>query len=284
MDYTEATFPARDGYPLAVSVYTPDTSSEHTVIISGATAVKRNRYHKYAQFLCAQGLTVLSYDYRGIGGSLGGNIRGVPGTMRDWGENDLAGIVAEAAKRFPSSKLVMVGHSVGGQLIGLAENNHLIVALLAVAVQSGYWRLWPWPQQLVLAGLWYVAMPVLTQALSYFPAKALRLGEDLPRGVALEWARWCRHPLYIVDEQGRAIRERFKAFDRPILAYSISDDWMAPRLAVETLMGFYENADVEHRHIRPHDFGITRLGHFGFFREGGREPLWCETIEWIVRH
>ena len=32
-------------------------------------------------------------------------------------------------------------------------------------------------------------MPAVTALLGYFPGRALRLGDDLPRGVAMQWAR-----------------------------------------------------------------------------------------------
>jgi predicted alpha/beta hydrolase len=38
--------------------------------------------------------------------------------------------------------------------------------------------------------------------------------------------------------------------------------------------------NVTRRHIRPADYGLQRLQHMGFFREGA-EPLWQEVIEWL---
>ena len=204
--------------------------------------------------------------------------------MRQWAEYDLAGVLEGVAEYFSSSKKVLlVGHSAGGQLLGLCANNRLVAAMLAVASQSGYWPLWPAPRRFLLATLWYVWMPVLTRAVSYFPARRLGLGENLPPGVALEWARWCRSPDYVVDDLGKPLREHFEQFRGSILAYSFDDDSMAPRAAVESLMSFYSNTEVEMRYVRPADVGVARIGHFGFFSEKFKDTLWLDSLEWLTQ-
>src|SRR6266508_4370644 len=139
MEVTDITIPAKDGYPLAASLYRPqrDEMRDATVVVSSATAVKRGFYDKFARFLCQHGFTVLTYDYRGIGGSLRGDIKAFDGRMHQWGENDLAGILEGARKCSPASKkLLLVGHSAGGQLLGLCANSGLVSAMLAIAAQN----------------------------------------------------------------------------------------------------------------------------------------------------
>ena len=117
--------------------------------------------------------------------------------------------------------------------------------------------------------------------LGYFPAKKLGLGEDLPGGVAREWARWCRNPNYISDERGVPLRPYFDDFSGPLLAYSFSDDRFAPRAAVEALLGFYHRARKEHRHLSPADLKVDAIDHFGWLRESFRSPLWEEMASWL---
>ena len=284
MRTTEMSLSARDGFALAGTLYEPTAGGEQTVIISSATAVRRRYYDRFACFLCGYGLRVITFDYRGIGDSLRGGIKKAEGTMRDWGENDLAGVVHSAAAHWPGARLQVVGHSAGGQFVGLVPGNERITALLTVGAQSGYWRLWPRPRRYLFATLWYLLMPGLTGLLGYFPAKRLGLGEDLPGGVALEWARWCRNPAFIIDTDGSPLRQHFETLASPILAYSIADDPLAPQQAVETLLSYYARASTEHRHIHPLDLGLAPLGHFGFFRDKSRTTLWQESLQWLLRH
>jgi predicted alpha/beta hydrolase len=44
------------------------------------------------------------------------------------------------------------------------------------------------------------------------------------------------------------------------------------------MMRAYPN--VTRRHIAPADYGLSRLQHMGFFKDGS-EPLWREAIEWL---
>jgi predicted alpha/beta hydrolase len=101
------------------------------------------------------------------------------------------------------------------------------------------------------------------------------MGEDLPQGVALEWARWCRSPEYLGDWSGHA---RLRA---PLLAIGFADDPFAPRDAVAALVERYGSAEKEHRHVRPADAGAAKIGHFGFFREGVTPGLWADVADWL---
>lgn len=273
---------ARDGRALAATRYAAAGDGDRVVIVNGATGVKRSYYDRYARFLAGHGFEVLTYDYRGIGGSAEGGIRAQDCDMRQWGEIDVASAIDHAVQRYPGRRLFAVGHSAGGQMFGLADNNDRVDALFAVSAQSGYWKHWSGLPRWRLALLWHVLMPGLVSVLSYFPSRRIGFGEDLPGGVAREWARWCRHPDYLVDREGRPLREHFEGYRGRIRACVVADDWMAPRAAVEALMGFYRAAQVEIGTLAPADVGAKALGHFGYFREAGK-PAWQESLEWLRR-
>jgi predicted alpha/beta hydrolase len=272
--------PARDGRALAATRYSATMPGDKVVIVNSATGVKRGLYHRYARFLADNGLEVLTYDYRGIGDSAEGGIRAQRCTMREWGEIDVASVIDYAAARYPGRRLFAVGHSAGGQMFGLADNNARVEGLFAVSAQSGYWKHWRGAPRWRLALLWHLLMPGMVSLFSYFPSKRIGLGENLPGDVAREWARWCRHPDYLVDREGRPLRQHFEAYRGRIRACVIGDDWMAPQAAVEALMGFYRSAEVELKTLQPADAGAKALGHFGYFREIGK-PLWGESLAWF---
>jgi predicted alpha/beta hydrolase len=197
--------------------------------------------------------------------------------MRHWAERDLAGMISWAAGRSARTRLYALGHSFGGQAVGLAPNADRLEALVTVGAQSGYWGHWPSPQRYGYAMLWYAGMPILSRLLGYFPSRRLGLGEDLPRGVALQWARWYRRPEYLGDYGGH------QSFDALLLAISFSDDRFAPRAAVEALHTQDGSANLVYRHLTPGDAGTDRVGHFGFFREGRVPGLGDEVASWLER-
>ena len=128
------------------------------------------------------------------------------------------------------------------------------------------------------AALWYAAIPLVTRVAGYFPARFFRLGEDLPRGVALQWARWCRTPSYLGDWSGH------RAFTAPILSIGFMDDAFAPPLAVEALHAHYGSRAQQRWLIAPEELGAERIGHFGFFRPGVTPTLWRDVADWLGRH
>ena len=268
--------PARDGYPLAASVFGDGPGA---VVVNSATAVPRHYYRAYAEALAAEGYTVITYDYRGIGDSRRGPLRGFAATVADWALLDMAGVVDHVAETFAPRSLFLVCHSVGGQIAGLLDNAGLVDGMVTVSSQSGYWRYQGRGQRLPVAVHTRLTLPVLARTLGYVPWSRFSSAEDLPRGVALQWSRWCRDPRYVLSDPTLPL-ERYADFRAPVLAYSVDDDaWGTPR-SVDAMMSAYPS--VERRHLRPRDHGLERLGHFGFFRRESR-AVWGETFAWLAR-
>ena len=274
----DLTIPATDGFPLGGTEFGEAAGAERVVLIAPATGVRRRLYRPFAVFLSGRGLTAVTWDWRGTGDSRPNSLRGFRTRMRDWGTRDLAGVIDWASARYPRARLMAVGHSFGGQSIGLAPNRDRLRALVTVGAQSGYWGHWPRPQRYMYATLWYAGVPMLTRLAGYFPARLFRLGEDLPRGVALEWARWCRRPSYLGDWSGHRV------FTAPLLAIGFMDDAFAPPAAIDALHARYGSRKQQRWSIAPEELGASRIGHFGFFREGVTPTLWQDVGDWLQEH
>jgi predicted alpha/beta hydrolase len=276
--------PARDGYPLAGTHIMPEGQARAAVVLASATGVPRRFYERFARYLGEAGLAALTLDYRGIGDSAPERLRGFSATLYTWGEQDLGGGLDWLAARYPGRPLLLVGHSVGGQIAGFAPGAERIAGALMVACQSGYWGLWPTLRgKAAMWFLWHALIPGFTWALGYLPMRAFRQGEDLPRDVALEWARWGRHPDYLgslIKAQGLTGHARFRA---PIRSLCIADDTYAPRPTVERLLTLYSSAPSELAVIHPHEVGAKSIGHFGFFRDRFRDNLWRDARAWLER-
>jgi predicted alpha/beta hydrolase len=272
------TFEAADGHPLAGRRYESGTPPIGAVLINGATGVPQRYYASYARFLAQRGFAVMTYDYRGTGNSRYHAATPQQLTMRNWGELDAVAALDHLHASHPRLPLLAVGHSVGGQLLGLMPNNHKLAGAIGIAAQSGYWRLWPRALQPRMAALWYLAIPGLVALRGEVPRGVI--GEALPAGVAREWARWCRHPDFIVDGHGRALRRHFDSWRMPLRLYAIGDDVLyAPQAAVERLASYFTRITPELRVLQPSALGATRIGHFGFFREAMPRGAWQETAD-----
>lgn len=263
-----------DGAPLVATEF---GHGERAILLAGATGVPQRFYTRFAQHLAGRGLRVLTLDYRGIGQSRAEVPP--PDSMRSWAEDDL-----DAAIRYlrdTSAAVAVVGHSFGGQALGLCPSNAAVCALLGVSAQSGHWRLWDGIDRAWMWTMMHVVLPAILTVRRDVPGGVL--GPDpLPGAVAREWARWCRGPHYIADATGQPLRDGFAQWTGQARLYEISDDHRyAPPRAVAELASFYARARVEIQRRTPQDWGVDRLGHFDFFRPTARAG-WDEAADWLT--
>lgn len=274
-------FPAVDGYPLAGTVFEPSSAPRAVVLIASATAVPRQYYAKFARYLAEQGFKAITFDYRGIGGSRPkGSLRNFKVRMRDWAALDITAAIDYAAALAGEKPLLYVGHSFGGQALGQLSNNHKISRALFAASQIGYWNLFPAPEKYRVWFMLRILGPLTAQIFGYVPGK-FGMGEDLPKGVFMEWASWCMKPRYLYDDETLDARANFPNYKGALRAIGMSDDDWAPPVAVAGLIAGYTGTKPEHITVTPESAGVKKIGHFGYFREPSREPLWREAAEWL---
>ena len=276
---------APDGYSLAGTIFQPPSIRvvDRVVVVASAMGVRHPFYYPLSEYMAGRGAAVVCFDYRGIGGSRPRRLRGFEARLRDWGRLDLGGVIAWSRAAFPARPVAIVAHSVGGQILGLAVQDGAVDSALTVAAQSGYWRHWTGAGRLRVATLWFLLIPTLTRVLGYFPSRWFRIGEDLPAGVAREWAHWGRHPEYVLGRLPPGERAGFAAYRGRLKAVRISDDDLAPEAAARALLDFYPNARREAATIHPSDAKVASIGHFGFFRERVGECLWSPEVDWLFR-
>ncbi|HVR41549.1 MAG TPA: alpha/beta fold hydrolase, partial [Thermoanaerobaculia bacterium] len=254
-----------DGLTLRGTLYRADRGP--ALLIASALGVKRRYYDAFARAAAERGMNVVTFDYRGIGDSAPPRIRDSRASMVEWGRFDVDAMIAWIAANV-AEDVAYLGHSAGAQLTGLAPNAHRIRSAFFLTAGSGYWRHWSGIRGLGLGALW-IAMPLISRTLGYFPSKVLGLGsEDLPAGVAAQWATWGKHRDYLFSTITDEERARYHAFTAPILAWSMEGDHYAPRRAVDALLRFYPNAPITREHIED-----RTIGHFGFFRRNIGEHL-----------
>lgn len=278
------TVSTKDGFTLAAHRFAAHGNTKAVIVLPTAMGVKQDFYFPFAQFLAQQGFSVLTFDYRGSGASVPDrfrrSLRGFRANLFDWAEDYNAAVRAAKAwhRHVP---LLVIGHSLGGQLPGLLPDNHLIDGIITVAAGSGYWRdNVPQLKRFVWL-IWYLVAPVSTTLFGYFPGKKMKIVGDLPKGVIFQWMQWCKNPHYVVDHKGQPIRSGYENLRVPLLAMSFTDDEMMSRRSIDSLHDFYRNAMVERRYIRPDDVRARRIGHFGFFRPEFQPTLWNQAVGWM---
>jgi predicted alpha/beta hydrolase len=275
---------AADNYRLAATHYYPDVVShdaEQFIVIGGATGVPRGFYKRFAQYAASRGVHVITTDYRGIGDSKQGSLKGFEMEYADWSRYDLAAAVQWAAKR---GKVWLVGHSLASHAIGQLPDANVLQAAYICGGGAGWHGWMPRPERYKVQLQWHLIGPVMTRIYGYHPMSKLGMGEDLPIGVYRDWKHWCQYPHYFFDDpkpRARAIAARFAEVRIPIAAVAATDDLWAPPGSRDAFFKHFTNAAVERIDITPASLNVKAIGHMGYYRTTVGEQLWPQMMQWL---
>lgn len=274
-------FYTEDGFHLAGTLFesTQGPAADGPVIlISSATAVPRRFYRNFAQYIADNGArAVLTYDYRGVGTRLT-RAQSRKLRMSDWAVQDFPAAVRELRRRYREASLVGLGHSFGGQALGLSGVADKFARYMTISAGSGYLgftreaaRLW--------RGMNLVAYP-LAFVLGRVPHWA-GIGESLPFGAFNQWRRWCNSPDYFFSDPSVPQIVRFADVRTPMMAVGFEDDPWATRQSIEALMAWYAGTSIKLQWYTPQEAGAP-IGPFGFFRKEHKEFLWPHIADWLT--
>ena len=274
------TFASQDGWALEGSLYR-GADPKMAILISAGTGFPRSFYHHAALYLAGQGAVVLTYDYRGMGGSNTDPSGFAEIEYTDWGRYDMPAAVARLADAAAGLPVTHVAHSVGGHFLGLMPNHDAIARHAFVSVGTGYFGGHHLSYRPVGMFFWWLLGPLLIWKNGAVTPGIGWQGEALPPKLFRTWRRWSmRRPYLTVDFGGRMEPQHYSEVTSPIRAWVFPDDPIATPRAAADLLGSYPNAPSEIVKRAPADLGVKRIAHEGAFRKG-REKLWGEIWDWL---
>lgn len=264
-----------DDYLLRGTFFRAQTrDASEPVLLCPATGVPQTFYFKFCTWLSEQGFDVLVFDYRGIGQSLHGHVRDSDASLQQWGELDQPAALDWLLEYTNSTQVRLLGHSAGGQMLGILPNHKAIKCAVGVASSTGYFGGMPPTKRALATLLMKGYMPLSVCLLKYANSKSIGWGEDLPGKVALQWRDWCSRPGYVLNSLGSSIQNDYHAeFDAPITVLHADDDWIATSANVADLLRLYPRAEKQVIRLAPSDYGYPSIGHIEMFRSS-RNKLW----------
>ena len=281
-------FPTKDGYTIHGTYFSPvgAARSKCAVVFNAGAGIVSKSYRNFASFLAVSGIPVLTYDYRGIGQSKPPSLRHFSATIEDWAEFDCAAAIDWMHSRCAQARLVGIGHSVGSLLFGGAPNSGKLDGLIMIGAHTGFYGDYRRSYRLPMAVLWHAVMPAFTHLFGYFPGRLLRLGDDIPKGVAMQWARR-RTPIsrssstaLPINRMQRLVK-RFSQTKLDTLIVTFTDDGFATEAGAARVRDYFPRLTVEHWLISPSQIGVKRIGHFGFFRQQARFSMWPKIVNYL---
>lgn len=267
---------AADGRSLAAWIHEP-ANARGSVVILGAYATPARYYRRFAEWLSEHGYRVLRFDYRGIGESQAGPIQREQATTTDWALLDARAALDWLARQ-PGPKLG-VGHSFGGQLIGILDQMQILDRLYTMGSQLGWHGYYDGLARYRMWGMFKVVMPLATRAFGYLPGWT-GIGEDVPSPAMLEWLKWLSSPRYLLDFVPDA-EARFKRYRTPTRVLGLTDDSLAPPRGIEALWRCLDPEIAELSIVKPQHFGMQKVDHFGFFRPHPGLTMWEDCLAWL---
>jgi predicted alpha/beta hydrolase len=251
------------------------------LMISPATGFPQTFYFKVAAYAAARGYDTLVFDYRGMGRSAPRDLSTETTRMSDWGLIDMRAALDVLSSRAAGLPLATLGHSVGGQFLGLLANHSLARAHVQIATSVGYWRWEHAPFKYLAWWFWHVHGPMMLALKGYVPTGGGWSGLPLPRGVYEEWRRWCLRTSHFGPDLTTYLTDNvFAKIRAPVLSVAFEDDAIATRRTVEELRRFFPGAGFDVRWYAPRDVGGP-IGHGGFFSSRFADSLWRPTFDWI---
>ncbi|MCU4638887.1 alpha/beta hydrolase family protein [Acinetobacter courvalinii] len=265
----------KDGYQLAAQFYPVLNSDKpYPILICPATGITKNFYHAFAQWLNQQGYPVLSFDFRGIGESLHGALKDSTASINDWGMYDIPAAIEALLNRTQAEKVIIVGHSAGGQLLGIASNYHKVAKVLAIAGSTGHVKGLKGKTKVLAPVMFNIIFPVSSLVKGYGATQFIGMGENLPKNVAKQWAEFCSKPGYVMNAIGKTIFEDYhQQIQCPITSFWATDDEIATHSNVKDLLRLYPNAQTKLIELNPQQLGYKQIGHMLMFKKS-HQKIW----------
>ena len=277
------TITCNDGIKLAGTLYTPE-KLKGAVLIAPATGIVRQFYTSFAKHLANNGFGVITFDNRGIGGSLHGNINDSKASLVDWGQLDATAALEYLQHEFPNTSYHLVGHSAGGQLVGLMPNAHLLSSIFNFGCSSGSFS--GWGQKSKLNGHIFLGtfIPLSNLIFGHTKSQWVGMGEPLPKKVASQWRKWCYGKGYVKVAFGKEITKHYyDSLEVPSYWINASDDGIATNANVDDMIAVFDKLPAKKLELHPEKYGYKDIGHMKFFSKK-RNKLWSIAIDWLEEH
>jgi len=273
-----------DKTQLAATLYTPEKQPKGAILFGPATGIKRQFYTGMATFLAENGYAVLTFDNRGIGESLNGTIKQSDASLQCWGEQDMPAALNALQQAFPDTQYHFIGHSAGGQLLGLMHNAHQLSSIYNYACSSGSLRNMKMPYYAKAQLFMNVFIPVSNLIFGHTKSQLMGMGEPLPSAAASQWRQWCNGQGYIKTVLGKSIVQHYyDDIDVPSMWVNATDDDIAITENVRDMISVFSKMQAQTLTLHPQEHDLKEIGHMRFFSRKS-QPLWQHTLDWLAQH
>lgn len=280
MEISEIKITCEDEHVLAGTLFKPD-KYKGAIMLAPATGIKRQFYQAFATYLAENEYCVVSFDNRGIGQSKGQSLNKVNASLSNWGILDMTAVLDYLKEHFPNIDYHVIGHSAGGQLVGLMKNALELKSMFNFGSSSGSLKYAKYPFKLKSTFWLNVYIPLSNLLFGHAKSQWVGMGEPLPKQVGKEWSKWCSGTGYVkVDLDKNLKTHLYDTLEFNSMWVHAEDDPIANAETVKDMVRVYSKINADVLTLRPEDYGFTEIGHMKFFSKK-RKVLWQLAIDWL---
>ncbi len=278
--FENVTINCADDYSLSGRFYpSKQSTAKLPILVCPATGITQGFYHNFCEWLSEQGSDVLVFDFRGIGQSLHGAIRDSNASIQDWGQLDIPAAIDALLFKTHQNQVILLGHSAGGQLLGIVPNYDKVAQVISVSGSTGHVKGLKGRTKRMAPVMFNLIFPVSSLFKGYGATNFLGMGENLPKNVAKQWAQFCSKPGYVINAIGKTIFDDYHhEIQCPITVYWSSDDEIATEVNVKDLLRLYPNASTKMIELKPQENGHKTIGHMLMFKKS-HQNLWAKITQ-----
>jgi predicted alpha/beta hydrolase len=281
---TESKIMCVDRFAIAATIYSPNKDVKGAILIGPATGIKRQFYANFASFLAENGYGVITFDNRGIGDSLVGSVSDSDASLQCWGQKDMPAVFEQLKKSFPNTKYHLIGHSAGGQLVGLMDNAMDLTSLFNFACSSGQLKNMTGLYSLKAHFCMNLFIPLSNIIFGHTKSQWLGMGEPLPKAVAQQWRAWCNSQGYVKAAFGKTVHNHlYDDLSIPSMWVNSTDDDIAIDANVKDMLTVFTKLNPETLTLSPSDYSLNEIGHMKFFSRKS-QALWFHALNWLERN
>ncbi|KQS91499.1 alpha/beta hydrolase [Chryseobacterium sp. Leaf394] len=271
------------GAKICLHIFSPDieSDSKKVLLINSATGVRQQIYFSFAAFARRNNITVITYDYEGIGLSKPANLKKSKASMRSWGNSDFKTVTDFIVKTLPDHTKYCLGHSVGALILGMNKDSAIFEKFFFVATQNAFIGNLKWKTKVEAFFGFGIVQPFFTALFGYFPAHWFGLGESLPKNCAYDWRTLILNRKSTNKLLGKTNDYSKNLNQKVLVLYAEDDTWLTEKGVKSLLNETYPNLKPQFRILKISESEQEKIGHINFFRSYN-ENLWDIILTEIV--
>ena len=280
MEELKVKIKCQDNFELSGRLFRPE-NIKSSVMIAPATGIKKEFYSAFALFLAENGFATLTFDNRGIGESKGNSINSSNASLTNWGKLDMTAVLEYLKNEVPNTDYHLIGHSAGGQLVGLMKNAKEIRSMFNFGSSSGSLHYSKYPFRLKSSFWLNVYIPLSNLIFGHTKSQWVGMGEPLPKSVGREWTKWCNGKGYVKVDLDTKIKEHlYNDLNLNSLWVHAKDDKIANYENVKDMIRVHPKIQSKILTLSPEEYGFKDIGHMKFFSKN-RKDLWSLATKWL---